>query len=333
MTANRQIILATVPTGKLLPEHFRQTEGAMPSPADGELLLRARYISIDAAARAWMQGPTYRPAVLAGDVMAGYGLSEVAESRAPGFSPGDLVYCETGWQDYTVLPASAASHAGTAEPLSHLISIYGVAGLTAYFGLLDCANPKPGETVVVSAAAGAVGSIVGQIARIKGCRTVGIAGGKDKCDILVNELGYDAAVDYKAYPGDNRALGRALAEASGGGDIYFDNVGGEIFDINMFNMKLFGRVVCCGSLAAYDGPRKGAMTLPGLAVVKRLTLKGFIVTDHYDRREEALADLKGWVASGKLKVREDVIDGLENLPQALIGLLAGGNVGKRMVRV
>ena len=121
--------------------------------------------------------------------------------------------------------------------------------------------------------------------------------------------------------------------ASGGGDIYFDNVGGEIFDINMFNMKLFGRVVCCGSLAAYDGPRKGAMTLPGLAVVKRLTLKGFIVTDHYDRREEALADLKGWVASGKLKVREDVIDGLENLPQALIGLLAGGNVGKRMVRV
>jgi NADPH-dependent curcumin reductase CurA len=335
MAVNRQIILDAIPAGKLGPEHFRGAEGAMPSPGEGELLLRTRFVSIDAAARAWMQGPTYRPAVLAGDVMAGYGLAEVVESRSPEFAPGDLVYAESGWQEYNVQPASLAQKAGSADPLSHLISVYGVAGLTAYFGLLDCAEPKAGETVVVSAAAGAVGSIVGQIARIKGCRTVGLAGGQAKCDVLTGELGYDAAVDYKAFGEDMRALHGALREACGGkgADIYFDNVGGGIFDVNMFNMNNHGRVVCCGSLAAYDGPRTGAMTVPGLVVVKRLTLRGFIVTDFYGRRAEAVAELKAWVESGRLKVREDVIDGLENLPEALIGLLAGGNIGKRMVRV
>ena len=334
MPTNRQIILDTVPTDKLTPGHFRQSEGPMPSPADGEPLLKTRIVSIDAAARAWMQGPTYRPAVLAGDVMAGYGLAEVVESRSPAFRPGDLVFVETGWQDYSVQPASAATKAGSAEPLSHLISIYGVAGLTAYFGLLECGQPKAGETVLVSAAAGAVGSIVGQIAKIKGCRAVGIAGGADKCAILTDELSYDAAVDYKAFGEDLRSLGRAVAEACGGGaNVYFDNVGGSMFDVAMFCMANQGRVVCCGSLASYDGPRRGVMTVPGLVVVKRLTLKGFIVTDYYGGRDAAVAELKGWVESGQLKVREDVIDGLENLPDALIGLLAGGNIGKRMVKV
>jgi NADPH-dependent curcumin reductase CurA len=330
-TTNRQILLAETPKGKLGPEHFRLTEAPMPAPKDGEALLRVRLISLDAANRAWMQGATYREAVGAGSVMAGGAIAEVVESKAPGLAPGDLVFADTGWQDYAVLPGKRLMKVPKVEPLTHLLSVYGIAGLTAYFGLLSIGQPKAGETVVASAAAGSVGSIVGQIARIKGCRAVGIAGGQAKCDWLVKELGFDAAVDYKAGP-----IFKTLKEAAPKGiDVYFDNVGGDILEACLFQMNNGGRVACCGAISAYDGPAPpaGPRGVPGLIVVKRLTLKGFIVTDFFAEREKAIADLQGWVAAGKLKVEEDVIDGLENTPRALIGLLAGENRGKRMVKV
>jgi len=329
--ANRQILLAEKPTGKLMPDHFRMVEGAIPEPKDGEVLLRVRYISLDAANRAWMQGATYRSAVEANSVMAGGGLAEVVATKSPRLAVGDIVFCDTGWQDYAAVPGKHLTKLPKLEPTTHLLSIYGVAGLTAYFGLLDIGKPKTGDTVVVSAAAGSVGSIVGQIAKIKGCRVVGIAGGKEKCDWLTSELGFDAAVDYK-----DGALFKALkAAAPDGIDVYFDNVGGDILEACLPQMKNHGRIACCGAVSQYDGAPSphGPRGLPGLIVVKRLIMQGFIVTDFMDRRDQAIADLLSWVSSGRLKVQEDIIDGLENTPRALIGLLAGENRGKRMVKV
>ena len=331
MTTNRQIVIEQLPQGKLGPEHFRLRESPVPSPTDGEVLLRTRYVSLDAANRAWMQGATYRSALSAGQVMAGGALAEVVESRAGNLTRGDLVFADTGWQDFVALPARQLTKVARIEPLTYLLSVYGVAGLTAYFGLLECGRPQPGETVVVSAAAGAVGEIVGQIARIKGCRVVGIAGGKDKCHWLTSELGFDAAVDYK----DGAVFKALRAAAPTGIDVYFDNVGGDILETCLAQMNNRGRIACCGAISQYDGTPSatGPRGVPGLIVVKRLTMQGFIVTDYMDRRNEALRDLQSWVASGTLKVQEDVIQGLENTPKALIGLLAGDNRGKRMIKV
>jgi NADPH-dependent curcumin reductase CurA len=330
-TVNRQILLIEKPSGRLGSEHFRMVDGTIPEPADGEALLRVRYISLDAANRAWMQGATYRAAVETGSVMAGGGLAEVITSKAPGLAPGDIVFGDTGWQDFAAVPARHLTKLPRIEPLTHLLSVYGIAGLTAYFGLLEIGKPKAGDTVVVSAAAGSVGSIVGQIARIKGCRVVGIAGGEDKCHWLTAELGFDAAVDYK----DGAVFKALKAAAPDGIDVYFDNVGGDILEACLPQMKTYGRIACCGAVSQYDGAPSahGPRGIPGLIVVKRLIMQGFIVMDFMDRREQALADLQSWVASGQLKVREDVIDGLENTPKALIGLLAGDNRGKRMVKM
>jgi NADPH-dependent curcumin reductase CurA len=192
-SVNRQILLVEKPSGKLGPEHFKMVEGAMPEPKDGEALLRVRYISLDAANRAWMHGATYRSAVEANSVMAGGGIAEVVSSKAPGLAPGDIVFGDTGWQEFAAVPAKHLTKMPKLEPMTHLLSVFGIAGLTAYFGLLEIGKPKQGETVVVSAAAGSVGSIVGQIAKIRGCRVVGIAGGADKCNWLTSELGFDAA--------------------------------------------------------------------------------------------------------------------------------------------
>ena len=331
MTANRQVLLAEKPKGKLALSNFRLHEAAMPQPKDGEALLRVKYISLDAANRAWMQGATYRSAVDAGSVMAGGAIAEVVESKASGFAKGDLVFADTGWQEYAALPASALIRMPRVEPMTHLLSVYGIAGLTAYFGLLNVGEPKAGETIVVSAAAGSVGSIVGQIGRIKGCRVIGVAGGAEKCAWLKSELGFDEAVDYKA----GNLYAALKAAAPNGIDVYFDNTGGEILEACLPLMNLKGRISCCGAVSAYDGapPAAGPRGIPGLIVVKRLRMQGFIVMDYYDLREAALADLQAWVASGKLKVQEDVIAGLENTPAALIGLLAGENRGKRMVKV
>jgi NADPH-dependent curcumin reductase CurA len=328
---NRQVLLVEKPTGKLGSEHFKMSNTAMPEPKDGEVLLRVRYISLDAANRAWMHGATYRAAVEPNTVMAGGGIAEVLLSRAPGLAPGDIVFGDTGWQDYVAVPAKHLTRMPKVEPMTHLLSVYGIAGLTAYFGLLDVGKPKAGETVVVSAAAGSVGSIVGQIAKIRGCRVVGIAGGKDKCNWLTSELGFDAAVDYK----DGATFKALRAAAPKGIDVYFDNVGGDILEACLAQMNNRGRIACCGAISQYDGvpSATGPRGVPGLIVVKRLIMQGFIVMDFMDQRDEALSDLQSWVASGKLKVQEDVINGLENTPKALIGLLAGENRGKRMIKV
>ena len=331
MPANRQIVLDQLPQGPLSPEHFRLSEAERPTPGEGEALLKIRYVSLDAANRAWMQGATYRSALNAGQVMAGGALAEVVEANGSDLKPGDLVFADTGWQEYAVLPAKRLAKLPALEPMTHLLSVYGVAGLTAYFGLLECGQPKAGETVVVSAAAGSVGSIVGQIAKLKGCRVVGIAGGEAKGRWLTEELGFDAAVDYKA--GNLRQQFKEVLPS--GIDVYFDNVGGDIFEACLFAMNTHGRIACCGAVSQYDGapPQHGPRGVPGLIVTKRLTLRGFIVSDFDAQRDQALKDLQQWVAEGKLKVQEDVLEGLETLPQALVGLLHGENRGKRMVKV
>jgi hypothetical protein len=330
---NRQVLLIETPKGKLATSHFKLSEAAIPEPKDGEILVKVRLLSLDAANRAWMQGATYRAAVEAGTVMAGGAIAEVVESKASGFTAGDLVFADTGWQEYAALSAKAGrvQKVPAIEPLSHLLSVYGISGLTAYHGLLDVGKPKAGETVVVSAAAGAVGSLVGQIAKIKGCTVIGIAGGEEKCAWLKSELGFDHAIDYK-----KGSVGRALREAAPRGvDVYFDNVGGDVFEACLFGMNNHGRIACCGAVSQYDGaaPAHGPRGVPGLIVVKRLVVRGFIYTDFHASHEAALAELRGWVGAGQLKVREDILTGLENTPQALVGLLSGENLGKRMVRV
>src|SRR6201987_2568017 len=320
-TINRQILLAEKPSGKLGLEHFKLTSSARPVPRDGEVLLRVRYISLDAANRAWMHGATYRSAVEANSVMAGGGLAEVVASKTPELKPGDLVWGDTGWQEYAAVPGKHLTKIPKMEPMTHLLSVYGVAGLTAYFGLLEVGKPKAGETVGVPAAAGSVGSIVGQIAKIKGCHVVGLAGGKDKCHWLTSELGFDEAVDYK----DGAVFKALRAAAPKGIDVYFDNVGGDILEACLPQMNNYGRISCCGAISQYDGApaAHGPRGVPGLIVVKRLVMQGFLLMDFMAQRDKAIADLQAWTSSGKLKVQEDVIDGLENTPKALIGLLAG----------
>ena len=329
---NRQIVLERLPQGdRLAAEHFALNKAERPTAGEGEVLLKTRYISLDAANRAWMQGATYRSALNAGQVMAGGALAEVVESNAGHLKPGDLVFADTGWQEYAALPAKHLAKLPDLKPETHLLSVFGIAGLTAYFGLLECGQPKPGETVVVSAAAGSVGSIVGQIAKIKGCRVVGIAGGEEKGRWLTDELGFDAAVDYKS----SEFKRQLRAACPDGIDVYFDNTGGDVLEACLFAMRNHGRIACCGAVSQYDGaaPPHGPRGVPGLIVTKRLTLRGFVVMDFADQNEKALADLQSWVKDGRLKVKEDIIDGLENLPNALIGLLHGDNRGKRMVRV
>jgi hypothetical protein len=330
MTGNRQIVIQTLPTDRLGEEHFKSVDAPMPTIGDGQVLVRSKLISLDAANRAWMQGATYRQAVKAGDVMHAYSLGEVVESKAPGFSKGDKVFGEGGWQLFYAMDARKLEKAQHHEPVSHLLSLIGIAGKTAYHGLINVGRPKAGETIVVSAAAGSVGVFVGQIAKAIGCRAVGIAGGAEKCKWLVDELGYDAAVDYKS-----KSFRKDLAAAAPKGiDVFFDNVGGPVLEAALFMMNMKGRVVCCGAVSQYDTANmQSPRGIPGLLVVKRLRMEGFIVMDFADQDKEAEEKLLGWARAGKIKTVEDIIDGLENAPKALIGLLAGENRGKRMVRV
>lgn len=328
---NRQIVLKELPSDKLEAGHFEMQESPIPSPGDGEVLIRTIYLSLDAANRAWMQGATYKSAVLAGDVMHGYSMGQVVESKSDRFAAGDIVEGQGNWQEYAVLPAREVMKTNVQGPLTHQMSILGITGLTAYFGLLKIGEPKEGDTLVVSAAAGAVGNVVGQIGKIKGCRVVGIAGSDEKCKWLTDELGFDVAVNYKSkmfYPDLKKAC-------PDGVDIYFDNVGGAILGAILFQMNDFGRVCCCGAVSQYDttSPDPSPPGIPGLLVVKRIKMQGFIVMDFFGEKAQADAEIAQWAAEGKLKVKEDIIDGLENAPEALVGLLAGANLGKRMIRV
>jgi hypothetical protein len=329
---SRKFELVHIPDGPLTHDCFRLECAAIPEPKEGEVLLKTLYMSIDAANRAWMQGATYRDALGAGTVMSGRAVGEVIESRHPDFKTGDLAFGDCGWQEYAAVAGQSLMKQPHVTPLSHLLSVYGVSGLTGYFGVLEVGRPKPGETIVISAAAGAVGSFAGQIAKIAGCRVVGIAGGDEKCRWLTEELGYDAAVNYKSGP-----ISESLKAACPNGiDVYFDNVGGETFEAALAQMNLMGRIACCGVVSTYDSasqPAHGPRGIPFQLVVKRLTMRGFIVSDFFGKRDEALAQLHSWVEDGRLKVIEDIVEGFENLPAALIGLLHGKNRGKRMVKI
>jgi len=327
---NRQIIIADLPTDALTPDHFKMIETEMPQPGEGELLLRVILMSIDAANRSWLRGATYRAAVTAGDAMPTYAVCEVVTSNSPKIAAGDIVAAEAVWADHVVAKAHKVQKLPRVETLSHLMSVYGIAGKTAFHGLMSIGRPMAGETVLVSAAAGSVGGYVGQIAKALGCRVVGIAGGPDKCQWVIDQFGFDACLDYR-----EKGLGKALAAACPDGvDIYFDNVGGKVLETALNVMNERGRVVCCGAISQYDtdspfGPRN----LPGAIVVKRLKMEGFIVTDFAKDDAKCLRAMGHWVSTGQIKVTEDIVDGLENAPHALIGLLAGDNKGKRMVRV
>jgi NADPH-dependent curcumin reductase CurA len=329
--ANRQIVLREKPSDKLAPSHFALREVPVPSPGPGEVLVRTVYLSLDAANRAWMHGRTYTDPVEAGDVMHGMTLCRVETSNDPGFRPGDLVETTSGWQDFAVHKPKALARVAPVKPLSHALSVTGVTGKTAYFGMLEIGRPRPGDTVLVSAAAGAVGSVAGQIARMQGARVVGLAGSDAKCQWLTRDLGFDAAINYKSGP-----LPKLLRQACPKGvNVFFDNVGGEIFEAALFAMRDRGRIVCCGAVSQYDTatPTAGPRGVPGLFVVKRLKVEGFIVMDFYKKRAEAERRLAEWAREGQLKFAEDIVDGLERAPEALCGLLAGENRGKRMVRV
>jgi NADPH-dependent curcumin reductase CurA len=328
---NRQWLYAKQPQGKIGPDTFQWTEGPIPVPGDGEALVRTRMLSLDPANRAWMMGKTYRDALEPGQVMSGFAIGEVVESKSGGLKAGDIVEGDWGWQDYAAMPARRLTKRTTKAPFELLVGPLSITGLTAYFGLLNIGQPKPGDTVLVSAAAGAVGTMAGQIARLAGCRVVGTAGGQDKCDWLVRELGFDAAVDYKA-GGVYRAL---KAVCPNGVDVYFDNTGGPVLEAALSLMNLRGRIVCCGNVSQYDveKPAPGPMAVPGLVVTKRLRLEGFVVMDFFDQRAEAEARLARWVEEGKIKAIVDIVDGLDKAPQALIGLFEGRNKGKMAVRV
>lgn len=327
---NRQIVVASLPQGALGPEHFELQDTPMPEPQEGEVLLRTILMSIDAANRSWMQGATYRDAVNAGDPMPTYAICEVMESKSPRLAAGDIVAAESVWADHVTRPAHKLQKLPKVQPLSHLLSVYGIAGKTAFHGLMQIGQPLAGETIVVSAAAGSVGGYVGQIGKALGCRVVGIAGGPEKCEFVKGDLGFDACVDYRA-----GSVFKALRAACPDGvDVYFDNVGGKILETVLALMNERGRVVCCGAISQYDttspmGPRN----LPGVVVVKRLRMEGFIVMDFARDDAKATRALQTWVAQDKIKVTEDIVEGLENAPHALIGLLKGDNTGKRMVRV
>ncbi len=325
-----QIIVAELPEGTLTSGHFKMREVAMPKPAEGEVLLRTILMSIDAANRSWMQGATYREAIKAGDAMATYAICEVIESRSDRLAPGDIVAAESTWSEHVALPANKVQKLPDVRPLSNLLSVYGIAGKTAYHGLIGVGRAMAGETVLVSAAAGSVGGYVGQIAKAMGCRVVGIAGGEEKCRWVRDTLGFDDCVDYR-----DKSFFKALrAVCPEGVDVYFDNVGGSVLESALFMMNERGRVVCCGAISQYDSTKPtGPRNLPGLVVVKRLRMEGFIVMDFARDDARALRALRTWVDAGRIKVTEDITDGLASAPGALIGLLAGDNKGKRMVRV
>jgi NADPH-dependent curcumin reductase CurA len=330
MADNTQILLMERPRGALAEAHFASRSAPIPTPADGQVLVRSVLLSLDAANRAWMQGATYRAALEAGQLMSGYGLGEVTESRSPRFARGDLVLGELGWQEWCAADAKTFTRASAHRPLSHQLSVLGVTGKTAYHGLIHVPGIAAGETLLVSAAGGAVGSIVGQIGKIKGARVIGVAGGREKCEWLVRELGFDACIDYK-----HEDLAAQLKRVAPEGiDVYFDNTGGAILQAALFAMKMRGRISCCGAVSQYDvAAPKSPAGVPGLLVVKRLKMEGFIVMDFANKDAEAERDLSAGVRERGIKVIEDVIDGLENAPRALIGLLAGENRGKRMIRV
>jgi len=328
---NRRVVLASRPAGWVSEANFRIEEAPVPAPADGQVLVKNLWLSLDPYMRGRMnEGRSYAAKQELGEVMIGGTVGEVVESKHPKFAKGDQVLGMLGWQQYGLSDGKGLNKVDASRvPPSAYLGVLGMPGVTAWVGLLDICQPKPGETVVVSAASGAVGSVVGQIAKIKGCRAVGIAGGRQKCDYVVKELGFDACVDYKA-----GMLNDDLKVAVPDGiDCYFENVGGEILDAALRRMNAFSRIAVCGLISQYNATEPYGVKTVQSILTNRIKVQGFIVSDRMELWPKALAELAGWVAAGRIKYRETVTEGLENAPKAFIGLLKGENFGKQLVKL
>ena len=337
MPINHRIVLNSRPVGAPTLDNFRLEEAPIAAPATGEVLLRTLFLSLDPYMRGRMSdGPSYTAPVALGEVMVGSTISRVEASQHPDFKAGDLVLGQSGWQSLALSNGKALSKLDTAMTQPSLaLGVLGMPGFTAYMGLLDIGQPQAGETVVVAAASGAVGSVVGQIAKLKGCRVVGIAGGAEKCRYVVSELGFDACIDHRS-PDLRQQLAAACPK---GIDVYFENVGGAVFDAVLPLLNTRARIPVCGLIANYNdtalppGPDRLGL-LPRTLLIKRIKMQGFIIFDDYAHHYgEFFGEMSQWLKDGKIKFREDVVDGLENAPQAFIGLLEGKNFGKLVVRL
>ena len=337
MPRNQQILLASRPQGEATVENFRLVATDTPALQDGQVLVRHHYLSLDPYMRGRMnESKSYAASQPLGEVMIGGTVGEVVESKHPKYAVGDKVAGMGGWQEYSVVDGNAPGvlrKVDTAHvPLSHYLGAVGMPGVTAWYGLVKIIAPKAGDTVVVSAATGAVGSAFGALAKARGCRAVGIAGGADKCKYAVDHLGFDACIDYKEH-GDVKAMSKALKEACPNGiDGYFENVGGWIMDAVMLRMNAFSRLALCGMIAGYDG-HPLPMANPALMLINRMKVEGFIVSEHMEVWPEALHELGTLVGTGKLRPRETVAHGIAEAPEAFLGLLKGKNFGKQLVKL
>ncbi|MBR0716448.1 NADP-dependent oxidoreductase [Bradyrhizobium liaoningense] len=335
MSQGKRIVLAARPVGAPKPSDFRIEEFAVPTPGQGEVLLRTIWLSLDPYMRGRMNDTkSYAAPVPVGGVMEAGTVCEVAASNNPNFAKGDIVLARAGWQTHAISDGKGLAKIDPKlAPISTAVGVLGMPGMTAYTGLLDIGKPQPGETVVVAGASGAVGSAVGQIARIKGARAVGIAGGKDKCDYVKNELGFDDCLDHR----ETEFAAKLKFACPKGIDVYFENVGGAVFEAVFPLLNPFARVPVCGLIAHYNDtdakPPKWASSLMFAMLTKRLTFRGFIVSDFASRHGDFLRDMSGWVREGKVKYKEFVTEGLDSAPDAFMGLLKGANFGKQLVRV
>lgn len=335
MNNNRQWLLAKRPHGIVTRDNFEYAEGPIPEPGEGEVLVRNLFLSFDPTQRGWMEDrESYLPPVQIGEPMRAGSIGQVVESNNADFAKGDIVQTTGGWQDFLVVAPGQGvmglSKVPEGVPPEMMLSVLGVTGLTAYFGLLDLGEPKEGETVLVSGAAGATGSVAGQIAKIKGCRVVGIAGGPDKCRWLKEEAGFDDVIDYK-----NEDVDARIAETCPNKvDVFFDNVGGDILEAALNHINMKARVVLCGGISAYNAtePVPGPTNLMNL-VIMRARMEGFIVIDYMHRAGEAIGELMGWINAGQLKYQVDMQEGFDNIPDTLNRLFTGKNLGKQLLKI
>lgn len=335
-TKNHQILLASRPNGEPTPENFEYVENEKPTPGGGQMLLRTIYVSLDPYMRGRMNaGPSYADPVELGNVFGGGGVAQVEETNLNQFAKGDIVLAPTGWQEYSISDGAGVRKIDPASgPISYALGVLGMPGLTAYTGLLNIGKPQSGETLVVAAASGAVGSVVGQIAMIKGCRVVGIAGGAQKCNFVKEELGFDDCLD-RHQPGLDKRL---KSDCPDGIDVYFENVGGAVFDAVLPLLNRFARIPVCGLVAHYNdtelrpGPDRLSFLMQQI-LTKRFTFRGFIVSDFQSQYADFTNDVSRWIREGKIKYKEDITDGLQTAPEQLIALLKGGNFGKKIIRV
>ncbi|HIK72528.1 MAG TPA: NADP-dependent oxidoreductase [Gammaproteobacteria bacterium] len=332
MEKNKQVIIDSLPEGKLVEGNYRLVESSLPQASSGEVLVKTISFAITAGTRAGLQGSaSYAGAPKAGIVMNSTGIGEVVESAEESFPVGSKVLTQTGWQDYSLQKIESLTLMRDDVDPELYLGPLGINGLTAYFGLLEVGDPKSKDTVMVSAAAGSVGHMVGQIAKIKGCHVIGVCGNDDKCNILIEELGFDTALNYK-----DANFRQNLKDATPNGlDVYFDNTGGMILGSALFRMNTGGRIACCGVVSQYDtsSPEPGPRGIPGLLINNRIKMEGFLVFDFAEKYDHATSEILEWIESGDLKILTDKVEGLEAAPRAFVDLLAGGNIGTRIVRL